>query len=43
MQSPHIAAQSRNSDEAGTVIDQLFEHCRVKLLLTRQIDQNAWI
>src|ERR1700730_9588647 len=29
--------------EAGTVIDQIFEHRRIELLLTHQIDQNAWI
>src|ERR1700730_4944347 len=43
MQTPHVAANARNTQEAGTVIDQLFEHRRIELLLTHQIDQNAWI
>ena len=43
MQLPHVAANARNSQEAGTVIDQLFEHGGIEFLLAHQIDQNAWI
>ena len=43
MQAPHVAADARNSEEAGTVIDQLFEHGGIELLLAHQIDQNAGI
>src|ERR1700680_3519639 len=43
MQTPHVAAHAGNSQEAGTVIDQLFEYRRIELLLTHQIDQNARI
>jgi hypothetical protein len=43
MQTPHVAANARNSQEAGTAIDQPFEHCRVELLFTHQIYQNTRI
>jgi hypothetical protein len=43
MQTPHVAANARNSQEAGTAIDQLFEHGRIEFLFTHQIDQNTWI
>ena len=43
MQTPHVASKTRNSQEAGTVIDQFFEHGRIELLLACQIDQNAGI
>ena len=39
----HISADVRNSQEAGTVIDQFFEHGRIELLFAHQIDQNARI
>src|SRR5271170_4652976 len=43
MQPPHVAANARNSQESGTVIDQFFEHSGIEFLLAHQIDQNAWI
>jgi hypothetical protein len=43
MQAPHVAADARDSEEAGTVIDQLFEVDGIVLLLAHQIDQDAGI
>ena len=43
MQNPHVAPDAGNPEQTGTVIDQMFEHGRIELLFTRQIDQNAGI
>ncbi len=39
----HVAADVRNSQKAGTAVDQLFERCHVELPFTHQVNQNAWI
>src|ERR1700680_3875253 len=43
MEAPHVAANARYPQEAGAVIDQLFEHGRIEFLLPHQIDQDAGI
>ena len=43
MQGAHVAADAGDSEQAGAVIDQLFEHLRIELPFAHQIDQNAGV
>jgi hypothetical protein len=43
VKSAHIAADARNSQKAGPTVNKLLEHARIELLLSHQIDQDAWI
>ena len=42
-QAPHVAADTGNSQQAGTTIHEVFEHRRIEVLLAHQVDQQAGI
>ncbi len=43
VEASHVAANARNSQQAGAVVDQLFQLGGIEFVLTHQVDQNAGI